>query len=58
MKIVLNVGMGDAAKNPKRLEAAVEELAADHRAAAGDHPRQEGDRELRPSRRACRWVPR
>ncbi len=27
-KIVLNVGMGDAGKNPKQLEAAVEELAA------------------------------
>ena len=28
LKIVLNVGMGDAAKNPKGLEAAVAELAA------------------------------
>ena len=28
VKIVLNVGMGDAAKNPKGLEAAVTELAA------------------------------
>jgi large subunit ribosomal protein L5 len=27
-KIVLNVGMGDAGKNPKQLEAAVEELSA------------------------------
>ncbi len=27
-KVVLNVGMGDANKNPKQLEAAVEELAA------------------------------
>jgi large subunit ribosomal protein L5 len=27
-KIVLNVGMGDASKNPKQLEAAVEELGA------------------------------
>jgi large subunit ribosomal protein L5 len=27
VKIVLNVGMGDAGKNPKQLEAAVEELA-------------------------------
>jgi large subunit ribosomal protein L5 len=27
-KVVLNVGMGDASKNPKQLEAAVEELAA------------------------------
>ena len=27
-KIVLNVGMGDASKNPKQLDAAVEELAA------------------------------
>ena len=27
-KIVLNVGMGDAGKNPKQLDAAVEELAA------------------------------
>ena len=27
-KIVLNVGMGDASKNPKQLEAAVEELSA------------------------------
>ena len=27
-KVVLNVGMGDAGKNPKQLEAAVEELAA------------------------------
>jgi large subunit ribosomal protein L5 len=27
-KIVLNIGMGDAGKNPKQLEAAVEELAA------------------------------
>src|SRR5918994_1289870 len=26
-KVVLNVGMGEAAKNPKHLEAAVEELA-------------------------------
>ena len=26
VKIVLNVGMGDAGKNPKQLEAAVEEL--------------------------------
>ena len=28
VKIVLNVGMGDAGKNPKQLEAAVEELGA------------------------------
>jgi large subunit ribosomal protein L5 len=28
LKVVLNVGMGDAGKNPKQLEAAVEELAA------------------------------
>src|SRR6266516_883122 len=28
VKIVLNVGMGDATKNPKGLEAAVAELAA------------------------------
>jgi large subunit ribosomal protein L5 len=28
LKIVLNIGMGDAAKNPKQLEAAVEELAS------------------------------
>jgi len=28
VKIVLNVGMGDASKNPKQLEAAVEELGA------------------------------
>ena len=28
VKVVLNVGMGDAGKNPKQLEAAVEELAA------------------------------
>jgi large subunit ribosomal protein L5 len=27
-KIVLNIGMGDASKNPKQLEAALEELAA------------------------------
>jgi large subunit ribosomal protein L5 len=27
-KVVLNVGMGDASKNPKQLEAAVEELGA------------------------------
>ncbi|MBA3317467.1 MAG: 50S ribosomal protein L5, partial [Gemmatimonadales bacterium] len=27
-KIILNVGMGDANKNPKQLEAAVEELSA------------------------------
>src|ERR671918_1272383 len=27
-KIILNVGMGDASKNPKQLEAAVEELSA------------------------------
>jgi large subunit ribosomal protein L5 len=27
VKVVLNVGMGDAGKNPKQLEAAVEELA-------------------------------
>lgn len=33
-KIVLNVGMGDAAKNPKGLEAAVAELAA----ITGQHP--------------------
>ena len=26
VKIVLNVGMGDAGKNPKQLDAAVEEL--------------------------------
>jgi large subunit ribosomal protein L5 len=28
VKIILNVGMGDASKNPKQLEAAVEELSA------------------------------
>ncbi len=28
VKVVLNVGMGDAGKNPKQLDAAVEELAA------------------------------
>src|SRR6266498_4068417 len=33
-KIVLNVGMGDAPKNPKGLEAAVAELAA----ITGQHP--------------------
>ena len=33
-KIVLNVGMGDASKNPKGLEAAVSELAA----ITGQHP--------------------
>ncbi len=50
-KVVLNVGMGDAGKNPKQLDAVVEELAADHRPEAGDHPGQEVDRELRPPRR-------
>jgi len=34
VKIVLNVGMGDASKNPKALEAAVAELAA----ITGQHP--------------------
>src|SRR6266567_200844 len=34
VKIVLNVGMGDAPKNPKGLEAAVAELAA----ITGQHP--------------------
>src|SRR6184192_2229358 len=34
LKIVLNVGMGDASKNPKSLEAAVAELAA----ITGQHP--------------------
>src|SRR6267378_202281 len=34
LKIVLNVGMGDAPKNPKGLEAAVTELAA----ITGQHP--------------------
>jgi large subunit ribosomal protein L5 len=33
-KIVLNVGMGDASKNPKGLEAAISELAA----ITGQHP--------------------
>jgi large subunit ribosomal protein L5 len=28
VKIVLNVGLGDASKNPKQLEAVVEEMAA------------------------------
>jgi large subunit ribosomal protein L5 len=28
VKVILNVGMGDASKNPKQLEAAVEELSA------------------------------
>src|SRR2546425_12629723 len=31
VKIVLNVGMGDASKNPKALESAVAELAADRK---------------------------
>src|SRR2546425_7270202 len=34
VKIVLNVGMGDASKNPKALESAVAELAA----ITGQHP--------------------
>src|SRR3989442_15635331 len=34
VKIVLNVGMGDASKNPKALEAAVAELGA----ITGQHP--------------------
>jgi len=28
VKVILNVGMGDASKNPKQLEAAIEELSA------------------------------
>ena len=53
-KIVLNVGMGDASKNPKQLEAVVEELGAITGQKPVDHPGQEGDRQLRPPGRACR----
>ena len=47
-KVVLNIGMGDAGKNPKQLEAAVEELGLITGQHAGGHPGQEGDRQLRP----------
>ena len=53
-KIVLNVGMGDAIKNPKQLDAAVEELAPITGQQAGDDEGEEVDRQLRPPRRACR----
>ena len=53
-KIVLNVGLGEASKNPKLLDAVGRGAGDDHRPAAGGDQGQEVDRELRPARRACR----
>ena len=40
LKVVLNVGMGDASKNPKQLEAAAEELGAFSSAHVSTHSRR------------------
>ena len=58
VKVVLNIGMGDAGKNPKQLEAAVEELGMITGQHAGHHPRQEGDRQLRAPGRHAGRLPR
>ena len=51
-KIVVNIGLGEATANPKLLEKAAEELAADHRAEAGDPQGAQVDRELQAARGA------
>ena len=56
-KIVLNVGMGEAIKQPKVLDAVVDELSIITRPAAGAEEGEEVDRQLRPAARARRSAP-
>ena len=57
-KVVLNVGMGDAGKNPEAARGGSRGAGDDHGAEGGDHPRQEGDRQFRPPGRHAGGVPR
>ena len=57
-KIVVNVGLGEALTNAKAIDAAVGDLAADHRPEADRHPRPTLDRPVPPADRATRSAPR
>ena len=57
-KIVVNIGLGEATQNPKLLEKAAEELAADHRPEAGDPQGAQVDRELQAARGPGDRLPR
>jgi hypothetical protein len=52
-KVVVNVGLGEAPKNPKLLDAVVEELGTDHRPAGCHHAGAQVDLELRRCAKGC-----
>ena len=49
-KIVVNMGVGEAARDSKALEGAIRDLTGDHRPEARDHPRQEVHRAVQAAR--------
>ena len=53
-KIVLNMGLGEAIQNAEGDRLGGRGADGDHRAEAGRHASQEGDRELQAAREACR----
>ena len=57
-KIVINMGVGEATGDQKKLDAAVAELAAIAGQTPGEDGRQEGDRRVQDPRRACRSAAR
>ena len=50
-KVVVNMGVGEAVADRKRLDGAVNDMTADHRPEAGRHASQEVDRQLQAARR-------
>ncbi len=50
-KIVINMGVGEATQDKKRVETAAAEMQADRRPEAGDHQGQEVDRPVQAARR-------
>ena len=57
-KVIVNMGVGEAVADTKKLTAAVAELTGDHRPEAGGDPREEVDRDLQSCARACRSAAR
>ena len=49
-KIVVNMGVGEAARDAKLIDGAVRDLAVNYRPEAGDRPREEVDRAVQAAR--------
>ena len=57
-KIVLNMGVGEAVKDTKKVKTAAERADADRRPEGRHHPRQEVDRRLPRAGRDAAWRAR